>query len=49
MLRLLVAGSCCSRPPFSAHPLIYFIYGFNFTVLNSLGLGVNVLAYTCFF
>ena len=22
MLRLLVAGSCCSRPPFSAHPLL---------------------------
>ena len=22
MLQLLVAGSCCSRPPFSAHPLL---------------------------
>ena len=22
MLRLLVAGSCCSRPPSSAHPLL---------------------------
>ena len=22
MSRLLVAGSCCSRPPFSAHPLL---------------------------